>query len=44
MSQGNFMMKILVLIFVLINFQLSVKKFSVPPCYLMKRKDKVEKR
>ena len=42
--KGNFMMKIFLFIFVLINFQLSVKNFSVPPCYLMKGKDKVEKR
>ena len=29
---------------VLINFQLSVKHFSVLPCYFMKREDKLEKR
>ena len=29
--------------FVLINFQLSAKHFSVLPCYFMKREDSVEK-
>ena len=30
--------------FVLINFQLSAKHFSVLPCYFMKREDSLEKR
>ena len=30
--------------FVLINFQLSVKHFSVLPCYFIKREDSLEKR
>ena len=32
------------LFFVLINFQLSVKHFSLLTCYFMKREDNVEKR
>ena len=42
--KGNFMMKTFLLFFVLINFQLSAKHFSVLPCYFMKRKDSLEKR
>ena len=30
--------------FVLMNFQLSAKHFSVLPCYFMKREDSLEKR
>ena len=30
--------------FVLMNFQLSVKRFSVLPCYFMKREDSLGKR
>ena len=36
--EGNFMIKTALLFFVLINFQLSAKHFSVLPCYFMKRK------
>ena len=42
--EGNFMMKIFLLFFVLINFQLPAKHFSVLPCYFMKRNDSLEKR
>ena len=42
--EGNFMMKIFLLFFVLLNFQLAVKHFSVLPCSFMKRKDSLEKR
>ena len=38
--EGNFMMKTLLLFFVLINFQLSAKHFSVLLCYFMKWEDK----
>ena len=37
--EGNFMLKIFLLFFVLINFQLSGKHFSVLPCYFVKRED-----
>ena len=38
--EGTFMMKTFLLFFVLINFQLSAKHFSVLLCYFMKREDK----
>ena len=37
-------MKTFLLFFVLINFQLSAKHFSVLPCYLKKREDSLAKR
>ena len=37
--EGNFMLKIFLLFFVVINFQLSGKHFSVLPCYFVKRED-----
>ena len=42
--EGNFMMKKCLLFFVLINFQLSSKHFSVIPCYFMKWEDSLKKR
>ena len=33
------MMKMFLIFFVLINFQLSAKHFSLLPCYFMKRED-----
>ena len=38
------MMKMFLIFFVLINFQLSAKHFSLLPCYFMKREDSLEKR
>ena len=38
------MMKTFLFFFVLKNFQLSAKHFSVLPCYLMKCEDSLEKR
>ena len=38
------MMNNFLLFFVLINFRLSAKHFSVLSCYFMKREDSVEKR
>ena len=38
--EGNFMMKTFLLLFALINFQLSAKRFSILLCYFMKREDK----
>ena len=38
------MMKTFLLFYLLINFQLSVKHFSVLLCYFMKREDSLEKR
>ena len=34
------MMKMFLIFFVLINFQLSAKHFSLLPCYFMKREDR----
>ena len=40
--EGNFMMKTVLLFFVLINFQSSAKHISVLPCYFMKREHSLE--
>ena len=42
--KGTFVMKTFLLFFVLINFQLSAKHFSVLPCYFMKWEDSSQKR
>ena len=42
--RGDFHDENIFAFFVLINFQLSAKHFSVLPCYFMKREDSLEKR
>ena len=42
--RGDFHDENIFAFFVLINFQLSVKHFSVLPCYFIKREDSLEKR
>ena len=41
--EGNFMIKTVLLFFVLINFQVSAKHFSVLPSYFMKWEDSLER-